>query len=497
MRSYSGKIVVFTALPLEYRAVRALVPDPQRINHEAGTIFERGQIPGTNWEVYLAQVGQGNQGAAILTERAIRMIGPDAVFFTGIAGSMKHDIALGDVVVATRVFAYHGGKQEGTFKTRPETWSASHRLEQAARFAVLDTRWTQSLLPAGREVPDVHFKPIAAGEVVVNVQASALHELLDEHYNGVAAIETEGAGFAGAASMADQVPALVIRGISDRADGSKQHTDNSGYQLIAADNAAALTIAVIKALAAPEPVEVELPPPRSGTAETSLIASALDGQQLTEPLPVAWRRKLLPPWSSEGATLEVHLLPEDGPRLPMRRMSQLKDDLVAMGRSEALFTATEEVSTLLEADFAAAYVRDSRQGRCVGLAITRSGQRSCWESLPRPGSLHMPVLDPEHTQNRVADLLRLLLRLYDVPLTRFVPALAIDPAEVLTVMSLDAARASNGAVLARNGRGGPAQIMPDEVWEATTISAAVSTMAEELTLRLMHHFRSPRDARQF
>ncbi|MFF7879523.1 hypothetical protein ACH40F_13415 [Streptomyces sp. NPDC020794] len=496
MRSSSGKIVVFTALPLEYRAVQTQVPDRQRIDHEAGTIFERGRIPGTNWEVYLAQVGQGNQGAAILTERAIRMIGPDAVFFTGIAGGMKHDLALGDVVVATRIFAYHGGKQEDTFKTRPETWPASHRLEQAARFAVLDPHWAQALLPAGREAPEVHFKPIAAGEVVVNAQASALQQLLDEHYNGVAAIETEGAGFAGAASMADQVPALVIRGISDRADGSKQHTDNGGFQLIAADNAAALTIAVIKALTSPGAVGAELPSSRSDTAGTPL-ASALIGQQLKEPLPVAWRKKLLPLGSSESATMEVHLIPEDSPRLPMRQMNQLKDDLVSRGRSEAFFTATEEVSSVLEADFAAAYVRDPRQGRSVGLVITQSGQRSCWESLPRSTSLHMPVLDPEHTQKRVADLLRILLRLHDVPRTRFAPAIAVDPAEILTVMSLDAAKVSNGAALARNGRGGPVQITPDEVWDASTIGAAVPTIAEEFTLRLMHHFRSPHGLRQF
>ncbi|MFE4176950.1 hypothetical protein ACFRR7_33785 [Streptomyces sp. NPDC056909] len=493
MRSSSGKIVVFTALPLEYRAVRAWVADPQRVDHEAGTIFECGRIPGTAWEVYLSQVGQGNQGAAVLTERAIRMIGPDAVFFTGIAGGLKHDIALGDVVVATRIFAYHGGKQEETFKNRPETWPASHRLEQAARFAVLDPQWAETLLPAGRDAPDVHFKPIAAGEVVVNAQASALQSLLDEHYNGVAAIETEGAGFAGAASMADQVPALVIRGISDRADGSKQHTDSGGFQITAAENAAAMTIAVIKTLVTPTALEAELPPSRADTVGAPAVASPPASQQLKEPLPVVWRRKLLPPWSNESATLEVHLLPEDSFRLPMRQMNQLKDDLVSLGRSEGVFTATEEVSSVLEANFTAAFVRDPRHGRSIGLMITRSGQRSYWESLPRPSRLHMPVLDPEHTRERIADLLRLLLRLHDVLQDRFAPALAIDPAEILTVMNLDAAKVSNGATLARGGHGGPVRIPPDEVWDAATIGAAVPIIAEELTLRLMQHFRSPHE----
>ncbi|WP_070020134.1 5'-methylthioadenosine/S-adenosylhomocysteine nucleosidase [Streptomyces nanshensis] len=497
MRPSSGKIIIFAALPLEYRAVRALVADPQRVDHAAGTIFEVGRIPGTNWEVYLAQVGQGNQGAAVLTERAIQMIGPDAVFFTGIAGGMKRDVALGDVVVATQVFSYHGGKQEQTFKTRPVTWSASHRLEQTARFAVLDPQWAESLFPTGREIPEVHFKPIAAGEVVVNAQASTLQDLLDEHYNGVAAIETEGAGFSGAASMAEQVSALVIRGISDRADGSKQQTDTGGFQLLAADNAAALTIAVIKSLTFPGTVKTEQPSARPETVGTSVMASAVAGQQLNEPLPVAWRRELLPPWSSESATIELHLLPEESPRLSMRQMNQLKEDLVSLGRSASFFTATEEVSSVIGDDFTAAYVRDARQGRSIGLAIKRSGQRSCWESLPRSSHMFMPVLDPEFAQARIADLLWLLLRLHDVPQTRFAPALAIDPAEILTVMSLDSAKTSNSFPLARGGRGGPVQLLPDETWDATTIEGAVPNIAEELTLRLMHCFRNPHDQQRF
>lgn len=473
--------------------MRAQVLNPERVDHESGTIFERCRIPGTGWEVYLVRVGQGNQGAAVLTERAIHMIDPDAVFFTGIAGGMKRDVALGDVVVATRVRAYQGGKQEGTFKARPETWAASHRLEQAAHFAVLDPNWSQSLLPTDRETPEVHFKPIAAGEVVVNTPTSALQDLLDVHYNGVAAIETEGAGFAAAASMAGQVPALVIRGISDRADGSKQHTDDGGFQVIAADNAAALTIATIKALPSPGTIDAKLPSSRSAAAGASPIANFL----VEEPLPISWRKDLLPPWSSESATMEVHLLPEGGLRLPVRRMSRLPDELVSLGRAEGFFTATEEVSSILETDFAAACVRDSRQGRCRGLAITRSGQRSCWESLPRSSSMHMPVLDSAHTQQRVAELLQFLLCLDGVPGTRFAPAMALDPADLLTVMSLEAARTSNSAVLARNGSGGSVQLLPDEVWDAANISDAVPTIAEELTLRLMHHFASPRDARQF
>ncbi len=107
------------------------------------------------------------------------------------------------------------------------------------------------------------------------------------------------------------------------------------------------------------------------------------------------------------------------------------------------------------------------------------------------------MLDPGYTQERIADLLRLLLSLHAVPQTRYAPALGIDPAVFLAVMSLDTARTPHSASLARGGGGGPVHVLPDEVWDAATIDAAVPTIAEELTLRLMQHFQAPGDRRLF
>ncbi|MFJ9709429.1 hypothetical protein [Streptomyces sp. NPDC101234] len=44
--------------------------------------------------------------------RAISRLSHRAVFFTGIAGGRKKDLARGDVVVATHVWACQGGRQE-------------------------------------------------------------------------------------------------------------------------------------------------------------------------------------------------------------------------------------------------------------------------------------------------------------------------------------------------------------------------------------------------
>ncbi|MER5789181.1 hypothetical protein [Streptomyces sp. NPDC001980] len=72
-----------------------------------------------------------NDSAAVITERAINFVRPQAVFFVGIAGSLKPDVSPGDVVVASEVYAYHGGKESAEgFKGRPRSWETTHHLQQ-------------------------------------------------------------------------------------------------------------------------------------------------------------------------------------------------------------------------------------------------------------------------------------------------------------------------------------------------------------------------------
>ncbi|MEU2929397.1 5'-methylthioadenosine/S-adenosylhomocysteine nucleosidase [Streptomyces sp. NPDC007251] len=248
-------IVVLTALSVEYLAVTGQLTNLKREDHPTGMISERGELPGTPWSIYVAEAGEGNQATAVLTERAITWLNPRAVFFTGIAGGRKRDVALGDVVIATQVWGYQGGKQgiDG-FKGRPRAWETSFELQQAARYASRGP-WNDRISPSADPLPRVHFKPILAGEIVLDSSQSVLEEYLDSHYNGAAAIEMEGAGFASAAHLAGTVPFLVVRGISDKADGTKQATDATGTQETAARHAAAATMAVIAAL--PEPVALQ------------------------------------------------------------------------------------------------------------------------------------------------------------------------------------------------------------------------------------------------
>jgi 8-oxo-dGTP diphosphatase len=242
-------IVILTALDLEYQAVRAHLTDPRVHRHTAGTRFELGRLTGDGCRVALGLVGKGNHPSAVITERAIAEFAPSALLFVGVAGALWPGIGLGDVVVATHVYAYHGGTSEDDgFKARPRVWEIGHETDQIARHLYRTESWTRRL-PSGAAVPAVRFGPIAAGEVVQDSAISAHAQWVRQTYNDALAIEMESAGVAQAAHHNRSLPMAVVRGISDRADGTKTGTDGLNWQPKAMANAAAFAVALAQELA--------------------------------------------------------------------------------------------------------------------------------------------------------------------------------------------------------------------------------------------------------
>jgi nucleoside phosphorylase len=283
--------VVLTAIELEYMAVRAHLDGWALYRHHAGTIFESATLTGTDWSVVIARTGAGNVGAAIIAERAIAMFKPELVLLVGIAGSLNEDVQLGHVVVATKVYAYHGGKDQAEgFQSRPEAWLAPHDVEQMARHVATTSAWTAGL----ETVPPVHFRPIAAGEVVLNSRETSLAEQLRRSYNDAAAVEMESAGVSRAGQLNRSQAVLTIRGISDRADGHKVLADEAGWPSAAAANAAAFAFGLLREFAAAHsvhiadvaPILIGSIPPRAGFFQTRPVAQDLVRAMQTSPTAV-------------------------------------------------------------------------------------------------------------------------------------------------------------------------------------------------------------------
>ncbi|OUC14798.1 MAG: hypothetical protein B0A82_10760 [Alkalinema sp. CACIAM 70d] len=210
------RAVILTALPVEYMAVRSHLKNLQEEMHPQGTIYERGRFAsnGQEWEVGIAEVGAGNAGAAVEAERSIAYFKPDILFFVGIAGGIK-DVAIGDVVAATKVYGYESGKVGENFFPRPALGYSAYTLVQRARSEARKSEWLRRLSSSPASQPRVFVAPIAAGEKVVASKELDVFNFIRASYNDAIAVEMEGFGFLSAAFAYPNVKAIVIRGISD------------------------------------------------------------------------------------------------------------------------------------------------------------------------------------------------------------------------------------------------------------------------------------------
>ncbi|MBI2373850.1 MAG: hypothetical protein HYV07_07625 [Deltaproteobacteria bacterium] len=238
------KAVVLTALGVEYSAVRAHV-DELHEQVERGTIYEVGTFRGEtgDWTIAMAEIGAGNAGAAAAAERAITTFAPDVAIFVGVAGGVK-DVALGDVVAATKVYGYESGKDETTFRPRPNLGESAHVLVQRAQAERRKPNWRVRIKGVTPGQPRAFVGPIAAGEKVVAATSSATYHFLKNAYGDAMAVEMEGRGFLEALHLNQSVAGMVVRGISDLVDG-KQTADTNGSQEVAAAHASAFAFEVL------------------------------------------------------------------------------------------------------------------------------------------------------------------------------------------------------------------------------------------------------------
>lgn len=222
--------------------------------HPSGTVYHQGYFAGKHhrWQVAVAEIGMGGVSAAQEAEKAIGFFQARIALFVGIAGGLK-DVQRGDVVVATKIYAYESGKAGRRFEPRPDIGHSSYALEQRARAEAHRDEWLarlDGLLPDS--VPHVYIGALAAGEKVLTSTRSRLAQLLKTTYGDALAIEMEGHGFLHAVRLNHMVHGLVIRGISDLID-DKSVADAAGSQQLAARHAAAFAFQVLATFTPPTP----------------------------------------------------------------------------------------------------------------------------------------------------------------------------------------------------------------------------------------------------
>ncbi len=200
------KVGIIAAMEQEINVLQELIVDIQK-TEIAGMLFIEGTL--LEKPVVLVKSGIGKVNASIATVCLIQQFGCEAIINTGSGGGIARGLHIGDVVLSTEmsyfdvdvtVFGYEIGQVPGM----PATYSSSEFLRKATRLAAesIGLQVKEGIIVSGDSF-------VSGGQQLKDIQAN---------FPDVFVVEMEGAAVAQTCSRFD-VPFLIIRAVSDTADG--------------------------------------------------------------------------------------------------------------------------------------------------------------------------------------------------------------------------------------------------------------------------------------
>jgi len=201
------------------------------ITSRARMDFYEGTLEGK--KVVVVRSGIGKVNAGMCTQILADVFGVEAVINTGIAGSLNNDVNIGDIVLSTDVVQHD-----------MDATGFGYRKGQIPQMPVFFFNADDNLRRLAAEVckevnPDIQVFEgrIASGDQFVCDQ-DVKNRIVSEF--SAYATEMEGAAI-GQAAYLNEIPFLVVRAISDKADGSAQ-MDYSEFEKAAVDHSVRLTL---------------------------------------------------------------------------------------------------------------------------------------------------------------------------------------------------------------------------------------------------------------
>jgi nucleoside phosphorylase len=281
--TFSADVLLVTVTDAEIDAVRDVLA--KRCGRDFAkafigdkTYYDLGVLGGARTVLVRSEMGSGGVGGALLTAAtAISDLAPAAIIMLGIAfGLDPQRQQIGDILISRQLMLYDlqrvGTDSAGNYqlRARGDRPACSPRLLD--RFRTGRDGWPGAPL---------HFGLILSGDKLVDNQdfRAQLLQLEPEAIGG----EMEGAGLY-AAAQRSKVDWIVIKAISDWADGQKRQ-GKAAHQQLAAHNAAAFTLHVIEqgGLARSIPAAGPAAPPPTPASLTQLrliLTERIDGQEL-------------------------------------------------------------------------------------------------------------------------------------------------------------------------------------------------------------------------
>lgn len=215
-----------------------------------GISFVTGRLRGKR--VVIAWTGIGKVNAAMTTTLLIEHFRPNEVVFTGIAGGINPDLQPGDIVIAAKTAQHDlciitpdgienfGVHNPANQKRNPVFFQADERLVKLAELSAKQVAPEKIKTSAGQRAPEIIKGVVVTGDAFI-ASAEKCTELRDRL--GADAVEMEGAAVAQICYQRN-VPCIVIRSISDKAN-EKAVEDVEKFYKMAARNSASLVVEMV------------------------------------------------------------------------------------------------------------------------------------------------------------------------------------------------------------------------------------------------------------
>ena len=234
-------IGIICAMDVELEKILTMMENEQG-DIISGIVFHKGTIGGK--EVVCAVCGVGKVFAAMCTQTMILKYSPDCIINVGVAGALDKHLQITDIVVADDLVQHDmdvtalgvpRGMILGTdYIAFPTEKSVSDRL-----FKAVDAL-NKDRAQKGEKTLGISRGRIASGDQFIATKEQK-EDITDVF--GAAACEMEGASIAQVCTL-NQVPFVIIRAISDNADGSADVV-YSEFEAKAAEQSASIVLDMI------------------------------------------------------------------------------------------------------------------------------------------------------------------------------------------------------------------------------------------------------------
>jgi adenosylhomocysteine nucleosidase len=230
-----SKIGIIGAMAEEVKLIEQDMQQPI-ITIIAGMSFYEGllfEVP-----VVLCKSGVGKVNAAVCTQILIDKFGVDCVLFTGVAGALDPELNIGDIVISTDCMQHD-------IDVSPLGFARGVIPFADTSIFVADSELVNIAYESSKQLFGSHIRK---GRVLSGDQFIADRDKVKQLHLELSGIctEMEGAAVAQACQM-NGIPFVVIRSMSDKADGSA-HVNFAEFTQLASDNSYRLIAHMIKAL---------------------------------------------------------------------------------------------------------------------------------------------------------------------------------------------------------------------------------------------------------